>query len=309
MPAAKDWNPETIRHWVAEFISEHGTMPSMRDMDKGGPTARVRRMYGGLAGTFAVAGFGVAAYAVRRHHSKTTLIGEVQKWAEEHATVLQDGKVLTQADLHEARKSGLLPFHPDTIGDHFENWRSFLVEAGLARYEWTPAECVQFSRKLVEHYGRTKLQKLTGQFAIEGKTPTFSDISSHYPDIKQFMFARVHWENWQPKKERQGLQECWLGYAALALARADGDTRYIVPEMNAMHSIGIGPAYDTELISEVFLPDKPEAAGVHMQDRAIQIYEGIERAGKIGTYIKHVHPVFYPELQDIGLLSGSPESR
>jgi hypothetical protein len=161
---------------------------------------------------------------------------------------------------------------------------------------------VQFARTLAERYEHGKLEKLIEKFGIDGKTPDFSDIQEHYPNIKMFMSDRVRWENWQPKKERPAKVECWVGYATLALARADGDTNYVIKEMDTMAKIGLGPAYDLTLIGELGQAKTGPANGIWLQDQAVQIHEGIKRGERPGLYAHRLSSVFLPELVDIGLL-------
>jgi hypothetical protein len=298
MPAPKDWNPEKITSWVHEFIEIHGHIPHMRDMDNSGPNSRNRKIYGGVAGVLAAAGISAVSYGVRRHHNKTSLISEVKSWSESHGPT---DRQLQQADLHVAREAGLLSFHPDTIGNHFESWKEFLIEAGFAKYHWTPSECVQFARTLSARYEYGKLAKLVDSFGIYGRTPDYQDILSYYPDIKSFMRERIRWENWQPKKERLTLTSHWIGYAVLALARADGDTTYITKEMDAMAKIGLGPAYDLDLIGAIDPTRNKVATGIWLQDQAAQIHDGITRSERPGAFRARIHPLFIPEIDDLEL--------
>ena len=193
MPAAKDWSPEGIHSWVNEFIESTGRAPTLRDMDKDGPNRRNRTKYGGIIGILAVAGISATTYGVHRYRSKQGLIQEVRMWSEQH---LPPDRQLKQLDLHVARLNGHLSFHPDTIGNHFDSWKQFLTEAGFARQEWAPAECVQFGRTLIETYSHSKLEKLIDRYGVTGRTPDFDTFKAYYPDIKKFMFERVKWENW-----------------------------------------------------------------------------------------------------------------
>ena len=265
-------------------------------MDKGGPNSRNRKIYGGVAGVLAVAGVSAASYGVKRYYNKKELIGEVTKWAESHGPT---DRQLQQADLHVAREAGMLSFHPDTIGNHFKSWRDFLTEAGFAKYYWSPSECVQFARTLTTRYQHGKLEKLVGRFGIDGKTPDYTDFTSHYPDIKSLMFYRVNWENWQAKRERHALTDCWIGYAALALARSDGDTGYIVKEMDAMAKIDLGPGYNLDLLQDLDQTRNPTAVGIWLQDQAVEVIEGLTRGKRDGTYLNRIHEVFIPELGDV----------
>lgn len=308
MPPAKDWNPEKITFWVHGFLETYDHLPSMRDMDRGAPNSRNRKIYGGVAGILAVAGYSAAKYGIRRHLNRKMLIDEVATWAGDHGPT---GRTIKQIDLLTAREAGELSFHPDSISDHSKSWKAFLVEAGLAKYEWDPSECVQFARTLVTRYEHGKLQKLVGKFGVDGQTPDYSDFLGHYPDVKSFMFNRVHWENWQPKKERGPLTDCWIGYATLALSRADGDSSYITKEMDAMARIGIGPSYDLGLIGQLDPNRDPGAVGVWLQDQANEVRAGIKRGARRSLYMSKIHPAFLPELIDVGLLKadGTPPPR
>jgi hypothetical protein len=296
MPAAKDWSPEKISIWVHEFVQNYGHLPHMIDMDKGGPNSRNRKIYGGVAGILAVAGISVAAHEIRRRHSRDSLKAEVKSWADEH--FFEKDKILTQADLHTARSKGQLSFHPDTISNHFDSWRDFLVETGIAQYDWSPSECVQFARLLTSQHGTHKLQKLTDKNGIAGKTPVFETYKDIYPDIKTFMRYRVHWENWQPKTRKPVNLDCWVGYAALALARSSGDSSYIAKEMDVMSKIGIGPAHDLDLIGQINPLKNPKSVDIWLQDKAVQVYEKIMGSGMSDPNLATIHPVFIPEIKD-----------
>lgn len=302
MPSAKDWTPEKIVSWVHGFIETFGEIPRKLDMDKGGPGAKHRKLYGGVAGVLTLAGISVVSAGVKRYWDRESIKKEVQTWAEEHAP---EHRAPTKMDLIEARALGRLAFEPNTILNHYDSVHELFVDIGLIKDAWTAQECVQFARLLRTDHGRGHLLKQVQKYGNPGKTPTFDDIERIYPNTHDLMHYRVNWENWQPLKKRPPLTACWIGYATLALARADGDTAYIAKEMDAMAKIGIGPGYHLGLIGELGQGKDDTASGIWLQDQAVVIYEGLTHGERDGSYLNRVHPIFMPELKDVGLVGKS----